>query len=103
MDTQLDLLSEATTAQLTLQEANERLNLNEPGEIPLIIRLFENPESPIALPGNISLYGHDCLYILFNRGISLADEAFIIGFTMGNDTKTRQLHVAPTATKPFRN
>ncbi|MEO0459023.1 MAG: hypothetical protein AAF152_20915 [Cyanobacteria bacterium P01_A01_bin.114] len=60
-------------AQITLQDAIASLNLDEPDQIPLMIRLVENPDSPIALPGNIDLRAHDCLHILLNRGVSLAD------------------------------
>ncbi|GAP94796.1 hypothetical protein NIES2104_13130 [Leptolyngbya sp. NIES-2104] len=54
--------------------------------------LLEHPHSPIALPGKINLYGHDCLHVILNRGHSLPDEAFIRGFTMGNDLQTTWLH-----------
>jgi hypothetical protein len=69
------------------------MNLNNQSAIPLIIRLFENPSSPIALPGKISLHNHDCLHIILGLGVSPAEEAFIIGFTMGNDDRTKIWHV----------
>lgn len=69
--------------ELTLQQALETLPGNEDHEIHLIIRLFENPSSPIAFTGAISLERHDMLHILLGRGLLPQDEAFVIGFTMG--------------------
>lgn len=68
--------------------------LDSQPEVPFIIWLLENPNSPVALPGKIDLYGHDCLHLLLNYvGHSLTEEAFLLGFTMGNDIKTNRLHV----------
>jgi len=61
--------------------------------IPFVVRLLENPASPLALPGMIDLYRHDCLHLLLGRGFSLHDEAFVVGFTMGNDLRTNGLHL----------
>jgi hypothetical protein len=61
-------------------------------DIPFLIWLLENPDSFLALPGKINLYNHDCLHILLNKGFSLEDEAFLIGFCMGNDMNTRPIH-----------
>lgn len=80
-------------ANQTLGSAYQQINLDNQSDIPLIIRLLENPASPIALPGKISLRNHDCLHIILGIGVSPADEAFIIGFTMGNDDRTRSWHV----------
>lgn len=79
--------------QQPLQEAFTTMEGDPPSKIPLVVRLLENPASPIALPGKIDLYRHDCLHLLLNRGFSLADEAFVIGFTMGNDEYTNWLHL----------
>ncbi|BAU12406.1 hypothetical protein LEP3755_29350 [Leptolyngbya sp. NIES-3755] len=77
----------------TFGDAVQQVFVDPETEVPFIIWLFENPSSPIALPGEIDLYGHDCMHILLDlREHSLADEAFIIGFTMGNDTRTNRLH-----------
>jgi len=62
--------------------------------IPFLVRLLENPASPMALPGMIDLYRHDCLHLLLGRGFSLHDEAFVVGFTMGNDVRTKAIHLA---------
>ena len=80
-------------ARQTLINVYQQANLNQQSEIPWIIRLFENPCSLIALPGKISLHNHDCLHIIFGMGVSPQEEAFIIGFTMGNDDKTKSWHV----------
>ena len=85
--------SDLEIANKTLQNAYQKINLDNQSDIPLIIRLFENPNSPIALPGNISLHNHDCLHILLGLGASPSEEAFLIGFTMGNDDKTRLWHI----------
>ncbi|MEM9531911.1 MAG: hypothetical protein AAGA23_13445 [Pseudomonadota bacterium] len=60
--------------------------------IPLLVRLFENPASPLALPGAITLERHDALHVLLGRGLMAQDEAFVIGFTMGSDTRVRPRH-----------
>jgi hypothetical protein len=51
--------------------------------VPWYVRLLENPQSPVALPGNIGLFGHDCIHILLGRGLLAQDKAFVMGFTMG--------------------
>jgi len=60
----------------------------EKTEVPLIIRITENPDYDIGLfPGAVSLYAHDCIHILLGRGVLPKDEAFVIGFTMGSTGK----------------
>jgi hypothetical protein len=76
----------------TLHDAVQQLAIDSPADIPFILWLLEQPGSPIALPGKIDLYGHDCLHALLNRSHSLPDEAFIRGFTMGNDWQATGLH-----------
>ena len=61
--------------------------LDEESKLPLSLWLFEDPDSPVALPGAACLDLHDCLHILLNRGYSTADEAFVVGFSMGNDRR----------------
>lgn len=79
---------------MTLREAVELLGGYCQADVPWQIWLFENPDSPIALPGAITLFKHDCLHILLDRpGFSNDDEAFVIGFTMGNDLQTQWCHV----------
>jgi len=78
--------------------ANDQTPLDEliaslPGasdvEIPEIVRQLENPSSPVALPGAVTLGRHDVIHILLGRGLLDQDEAFVLGFTMGNDSKYR--------------
>lgn len=80
-------------ANQTLGNIYQQNKLDNQSDIPFIIRLLENPTSPVALPGKISLHNHDCLHIILGIGVSPQEEAFIIGFTMGNDDRTKQWHV----------
>ena len=73
-----------------LREALQSMGGDPPSSIPFLLWLLENPDSPIALPGKIDLYRHDCLHLLLDRGFSLYDEAFVVGFTMGNDVQTQK-------------
>jgi hypothetical protein len=76
-----------------LVSACEDLQGDPPGEIPLLVWLLENPASPIGMPGSIDLFGHDCLHLLLKEGFSPANEACVVGFTMGNDENTNWLHL----------
>jgi hypothetical protein len=80
--------------KLRLKEACEQFSIDKDADLPIWIWLLESPESPIALPGSLDLYGHDCIHLLLNRGISAYDEAFVIGFTMGNSDKVEPHHIA---------
>ena len=51
----------------------------------LSVWMLENPASPIRLSGAIDLYEHDCVHCVLDRGLLNPDEAFVIGYTMGND------------------
>ncbi len=77
----------------SLLHAYQRFGGIKQSEVPWIIWLLENPESPLALAGAIPLKEHDYLHLLLDRGKSPEDEAFIIGFTMGNDISLNQLHL----------
>jgi hypothetical protein len=84
---------ESNVSSLTLQAAyNLAFDLKE-SHIPFLVWLLENPASPLSFPGNISLRNHDYIHILLGRGISSQDEAFVVGFTMGNNTKVRWIHL----------
>ena len=78
---------------VTLQQQLFYISLDKPEDIPLIVRLLENPQSPIALPGAITLYNHDCLHVLLEQKTTPEGEAFIVGFCMGNDPATKRIHV----------
>ena len=54
-----------------------------------LIWLLENPKSPFHLHGACKLKDHDYIHVILNRGQAIEDEAFVIGFTMGNDDRTR--------------
>lgn len=61
--------------------------------VPFIIRLFENPASPLPFPGQIDLKDHDYLHCIFGQPMSLKGEAFVLGFTMGCDDRLTPLHL----------
>lgn len=71
------------TDDMTIAEVLATMPAAEASEVPEIIRKYENPESPDALPGAISLARHDCIHVLLGRGLHVQDEAFVIGATMG--------------------
>ena len=60
--------------------------------VSFLVMLFENPSSPFRLPGSTSLFNHDCWHIMLRRGLMPQDEAFVIGFSMGTDEKTKWHH-----------
>ena len=68
----------------TLQSVLDTLPGNDSVEISWLVKLIENPRSPFSLPGAISLDAHDCVHAIVGRGLLNQDEAFVIGFTMGN-------------------
>ena len=69
--------------ELTLKDMLVTLPGNQPIAIHPIIRLFENPASPLAFKGAITLPRHDAVHITLGRGLMPQDEAFVVGFTMG--------------------
>lgn len=71
------------TDHLTMGQVMSTLPASPPEDVPEIIRRYENPESPDALPGAISLKRHDCIHAILGRGLHVQDEAFVIGVTMG--------------------
>lgn len=71
----------------TLDDAVQQLAINDQADIPFIVWQVENPHRLIALPDKISLYGHNSLHTILNRGHSLTDVVFVGGFTMGNTTQ----------------
>jgi hypothetical protein len=57
-------------------------------DIPLIIKLAENPQYDIGLfAGYVDLFTHDCIHVTLGRGLLVKDEAFVIGYTMGTSRK----------------
>lgn len=80
--------------RMTLKEAQDTLPGNDPEAINFLVRLFENPKSPIAFKGAISLERHDCVHILLGRGLLSQDEAFVIGYTMGTSRHISRLELS---------
>lgn len=79
--------------QESLEKVYSNLTGDRQQDIPFWVWLVENPHSYLALPGAISLQKHDYLHILLCCDRSSSEEAFIIGFTMGNDRRTRSWHL----------
>jgi len=75
------------TDDMTLAEVLATMPKSDASDVPEIVRKYENPSSPDAFPGAIDLDRHDCLHVIFGRGLHVQDEAFIIGATMGADKK----------------
>tara|TARA_Y100000310_G_scaffold240672_1_gene244548 strand:- start:109 stop:690 length:582 start_codon:yes stop_codon:yes gene_type:complete len=76
--------------RMTLPKALEQMDSFKlrQEEVPLIIRLVENPKYDIGLfAGNVDLHTHDCIHLLLGRGLLPKDEAFVIGYTMGSTKK----------------
>ena len=71
------------TDGMTIAEVLASMPAANADEVPEIIKKYENPESPDALPGAITLARHDCIHVLLGRGLHVQDEAFVIGATMG--------------------
>ncbi|WP_414562459.1 MULTISPECIES: hypothetical protein [unclassified Anabaena] len=80
-------------ANLQLKDVYSAVFGTQETKIPFFVWLLENPESPLSLPGRICLRHHDYIHILLGRGISFQDEAFVIGFTMGNDSEIKKIHL----------
>ncbi|AFZ43023.1 hypothetical protein PCC7418_0808 [Halothece sp. PCC 7418] len=76
-----------------LRDQVTSFSVDSANSIPWIVRLLENSQSPLALPGHISLFNHDCLHILLGRDRAPESEAYVIGFTMGNDINCRRIHL----------
>lgn len=88
MAAQLSTLPSHQTNCLTLDIAYRAFEGDPQHSIPFPVWLLENPDSPLSFPGQIYLREHDYLHILLDRGVSAEDEAFVVGFTMGNDPET---------------
>jgi hypothetical protein len=78
---------------LTVQEAYNLAFDSEDSDIPPLVWLLENPDSPLPFPGKIYLHNHDYIHILLGRGKSSQDEAFVVGFTLGNSAKVNWFHL----------
>ncbi len=78
---------------LTLQQAldSQALLGASQEQIPLIVQLVENPKFDLPFidifKGAVGIKEHDILHSLLGRGMLPADEAFVIGFTMGSSNR----------------
>lgn len=77
----------------TLRGVLATLPGNDSLDISFWVKLIENPRSPFSLPGAIDLESHDCIHALVGRGLLNQDEAFVIGYTMGNASKLKHWHI----------
>jgi len=78
------------SGELTLLEVYDTLPGRAQEQINFLVRLLENPTSPVCLSGAIDLFNHGRIHIILNCGLSRNDEARVIGFTMGNDTRLQK-------------
>lgn len=80
-------ISENGLTLLAARDSLTKVGANKQ-DIPLIVRLMENPKFHIAgytlFNGAVNLKAHDCIHILLGRGLLPEDEAFTIGYTMGS-------------------
>jgi hypothetical protein len=76
----------------TLGAAYAAMPGDDASVVPWYVSLLENPASPVALPGAVDLLGHDCIHIVLSRGTSTADEAFVLGMTMGSSARLHTWH-----------
>ena len=81
------------TDEMTIAEVLATLPAADAEDVPEIIRKYENPSSPDALPGAIELARHDVIHVLLGRGLHVQDEAFVIGATMGAASDITDEHV----------
>jgi hypothetical protein len=83
-------ISEESRTLREILEESSHLRAGQ-DDIPLIIRLVENPKFDIPgvdlFNGAVDLHTHDCIHVLLGRGMLPKDEAFVIGFTMGSTNR----------------
>ena len=78
-------LSSKSRKLYSVLEEMEPFSLN-PKDVPLTIKLFENPRYSTSkfFDGAVDLFTHDCIHVILGRGLLVKDEAFVIGYTMGS-------------------
>jgi len=79
--------------QEALDKFLEKETTKNKSEVPWLIWLMENPKSPLHLHGASALNDHDYVHVILDKGQANDDEAFVIGFTMGNDDRTKEWEV----------
>ena len=72
------------TLKQAIKEFKSTNSYKTQSDIHWFVWLLENPKSPFRLSGAVNLFNHDIIHILLNRGMDVDDEAYVIGFTMGN-------------------
>jgi hypothetical protein len=88
-----------SNGDITLRMAQKSLREigAEPEEVPLMVRLVENPNLSIPgftlFHGAVDLDAHDFIHILLGRGLLAEDEAFVIGYTMGATNLVTEIEV----------
>lgn len=75
------------TDDVVLRDLYRKMPGFPPEAVASMVRLFENPDSPVAFEGAITLERHDILHCLLGRGLVDQDEAFVLGFTMGTSPR----------------
>jgi hypothetical protein len=86
----LNLNAKETTLQDGLEQFHKMCkNQGAAERLPWLIKILENPKSPVALPGAVSLDDHDVMHVLLGMGIDPCHEAFVIGFTMGGSEHSK--------------
>ncbi len=82
---------------LSFRDAHKHLmsgdELDVQEDIPRLVWLLENPDSPFHLAGSVRLFGHDCIHTLLGLGITPREEAFVLGFSMGSDCRSTRLGI----------
>ena len=76
------------TLKQALREFRSTETYKQQSDIHWFVWLLENPKSPLRLSGAVNLFSHDLIHVLLNRGMDMASEAYVIGFTMGNSEFT---------------
>tara|TARA_Y100000593_G_scaffold49908_1_gene94057 strand:+ start:18409 stop:19011 length:603 start_codon:yes stop_codon:yes gene_type:complete len=81
-------LSKGNHKLCTVLDSMKEFKLSQE-DVPLIIKLTENPNYPTSklFTGAVNLFSHDCIHVLLGRGLLPKDEAFVIGYTMGSGQK----------------
>ncbi|HEY8964631.1 MAG TPA: hypothetical protein VIN59_09245 [Alphaproteobacteria bacterium] len=79
---------------MTLLEAYTKMTAQSlfAPKTPFMIRLMENPASPLGYPGSIDLTKHDYMHCILNQPLTVKGEAYVLGFTMGADPRFRKWH-----------
>lgn len=76
------------TLKQSLRDFRSTNSYKKQSDIHWFVWLLENPKSPLRLSGAVNLFNHDIIHVLLNRGMDVYDEAYVIGFTMGNSEFT---------------